>query len=166
NHYKVAMAIQINPAFSDQWLGGVDMYEWGNGVAVYDEQRAESRLTVNAQFGEASVTNPQPGEQAESFVLHDGKLHQIISRSRIQNKPHKVFIAANHPAVSKAEAPLLQGLNTAAKTILQCMIRQNPNARVRNTERFGVDLEFKLMFDRVKQKKHLFIKQARPLQLR
>ena len=64
------------------------------------------------------------------------------------------------------EQAILNKLAQGVKRIFQHKIIKNPDEHFRDPKRFGIDIEFKLMFDEISQKKRLFIKQARPILLR
>jgi hypothetical protein len=165
DHAKAAMAIQINPAFSDKWLNNVKRKEWGNGVALYDEKGGVKTLQLNSQFGTASVTNPMAGELPEALVFVDGKLEQIKARSSIQSHAHTVFLHPQLDTLNRADRFLLKQLQAGVKLIFDNEVVGNPDPEFRGPEAYGIDIEYKIMWDFTLGKKLLFIKQARPLAL-
>ncbi len=165
DHSKAAMAIQINPAFSDKWLNGLELYEWGNGVVLYDEKQGKKTFQVNSQWGEASVTNPLTGELPESLIVINDALTAVRGRATLQGKTHAIFIEPAEDAVKPTEQALLNKLQQAVKVIFAHKILQHPDPLYRNPEKYGIDIEFKILFDRKGKQKLLFIKQARPLNL-
>lgn len=165
DHSKAAMAIQINPAFSDKWLNGLELYEWANGVVLYDEKQGKKTFQVNSQWGEASVTNPLAGELPESLTVINDALTVVQGRATLQGKTHAIFIELAKDAVKPTEQALLNKLQQAVKVIFEHKILQHPDPLYRNPEKYGIDIEFKILFDRKGKQKLLFIKQARPLNL-
>lgn len=165
DHTNVAMAIQINPAFSDKWLNGVDLYEWGNGVILYDEKNGQKTWQINSQYGEASVTNPLPGELPESLSIVNDQLKSVKGRATIQGTVHEIFVDRSNDQLKADTLALLQQLQLGTQTIFKHKILQHPDEDFRNPEQFGIDIEFKIMFNRNTGEKELYIKQARPLAL-
>ena len=146
-------------------MNGLDLYECGSGVVLYDEISGKKTFQVNSQFGEASVTNPLPGELPESLVIVDGKLDEIKRRSSINDVGYEIFVSRDEDKIKEVEASLLDQLQQGVKIIFNNKILQNPNPVFSSPEKFGIDIEFKIMMNNDSGEKALFIKQARPLQL-
>lgn len=153
DHSKVAMAILINPAFSD---------EQANGVVVGQEDGGAFSSWVNAQKGEASVTNPENGEVPESFTiaLQGGQLTmtKLDSRSNLG----AVFLDPASDALTPALTSQLRQLHEATRTLYDHFVGERVAAGDR--QRYAIDLEYKLMAEGGSL--HLFIKQSRLLALR
>lgn len=63
NHLDVGMALLVHPNFPD---------EEANGVAItnnpYDSTGLEPAFYVNAQYGDADIVSPQPGETPDAYL--------------------------------------------------------------------------------------------------
>ena len=154
DHKQAALAVQINPSFSD---------EAANGVIVAQRKNGKMRYWVNSQFGEASVTNPSSGEIPESLrlelaadsatalqaelVAQTPTLHSVSSIG-------PVFLDADN-AWDSVKLPLFIELLISTQAVL--------DDRVSDQENYGIDIEFKLMNESGGLK--LYLKQARPINL-
>lgn len=165
DHSKVAMAIQINPAFSNQWMNGLDLYEWSSGVVLYNEKGGDRQFYINSQFGESSVTNPLPGELPESIIIVNDELKKIVGRSTINGTQYEIFVSRDEDKIIDSEMSLLAQLKQGVKIIFDKKILENPNPLFSSPEKFGIDIEFKVMLDNNSGRKAVYIKQARPLRL-
>jgi len=135
---QVAMAVLVHPGFHS---------ERANGVAISRdilEPEHGDRFYVNAQVGEALVTNPAPGVASDEFTYDPGRMqleyHEYSSLSpegRVMSRAETAFLACNLGAIHQHFRPLLDAE------------QKNPW--------FAMDIEFKLMGE----ERGLLIKQAR-----
>ncbi len=142
---SVAMGILVHPAF---------LAEQSNGVAVsrniLDPTRGDIYY-LNAQTGEASVTNPAPGTATEQAVYRWGRTPPILYQSQssllgaVNDTDGKVLSADEIVAVSCA----LYTIHAAFKPLLD-PAGEDPW--------FAMEVEFKL----IGPERRLLIKQARP----
>lgn len=135
---EVAMAVLVHPGFRSERVNGVaisrDVLEPTRGDLYY----------VNAQVGEALVTNPAPGVLSDEFTIDPGR-YQIEYHERSSFSPESTvmspteasFLACNLGAIHQYFRPLLDPE------------RKNPW--------FAMDIEWKL----VGPERALVIKQAR-----
>lgn len=81
-HTRVAMAVLVTPAFSDEAANGVAIT-----ANIYDPAPGgEDGFFVNGQLGEASVVQPSPGVTADSLVyyhFHAGQPATYYTRSNL-----------------------------------------------------------------------------------
>jgi hypothetical protein len=135
---QVAMAVLVHPGFHSERV---------NGVAISRdilEPEHGDRFYVNAQVGEALVTNPAPGIASDEFtydpvraqlVYHE---HSSLSpEERVMSPAEAAFLACNLSAIHEYFRPLL-----------------DPE---REKPWFAMDIEFKL----IGPERTLLIKQAR-----
>lgn len=150
-HADVAMAILVNPAFSD---------EFANGVVVGSNAGGPFVSWVNAQKGEASVTNPLEGEVPESFTVSgpaEGvSLQKIDSRSNIGN----VFLVNGAPTLDPLLVPQLTRLHAVTEQLHRHFVGERVAAGDRHE--YAIDIEYKLMTEGGGTPK-LFVKQSRLL---
>ena len=59
----------------------------------------------------------------------------------------------------------MKALQEAVKVVFDQKVVNNPDPVFNSPEQYGIDIEYKIMWDRQLRKKLLFIKQARPLTL-
>lgn len=140
DHQKAAMGILINEAFPE---------EYANGVALtLPNKEGTPSIHINTQYGELSVTNPVGTEQPEViyFRQFDSKWYVTEARSSI----HNIFVE------NALLTPLVRQLQQACIQI-DALLRAN----VQDPENYGVDVEFKIMKEKMGFK--LYIKQARLL---
>ena len=150
DHSAVGMAILINPAFSG---------EYGNGVVIGSQEANGFRTWVNAQKGEASVTNPLEDEISESFTFIGRNLNemQVQSRSNIED----VFLAQADEAVDRQLSPQLLQLQRLTQQLHDYFVaRQREKGDLR---KYGIDIEYKLMEE--EGYISLYVKQSRLLNL-
>ncbi len=155
NHGAVGMAILINPAFSDEYANGVVI----GSVESVGPNTVGFRTWVNAQKGEASVTNPVEDEIPESFTFIGKKLDtlQIQSRSNIET----VFLKENENAVrSEVSVQLLQLQQITQQLYDHFVARQR---ELNDRRKYGIDIEYKLMTEGTQIV--LYVKQSRLLNL-
>lgn len=150
-HDRVALAVLINPAFKN---------EDSNGVVVAKVTNKGFSTWVNAQKGEASVTNPEDGEVPESFTFLDEKLDVLTVNSR--SNVGDVFLAPGAASLSPAVKPLVLELKRATQKLHTFMVDRQ-KAKGDNTP-YGVDIEYKVM-NEGGGKKALWVKQSRLLSL-
>jgi hypothetical protein len=141
DHGKVAMAILITPAFTR---------EYANGVAITTKENGKISVFINTQYGENSVTNPQNGQIPESIVYEtaQNEVYQIRSRSSL----HDILL----------QNELKNQLTELKKMVLKIHDILTKSHSYRPNTQFGVDIEFKIMYENRGYK--LYIKQARLLQ--
>jgi hypothetical protein len=135
---QVAMAVLVHPGFHSEHV---------NGVAISRdilEPMHGDRFYVNAQIGEALVTNPAPGVASDEFTYDPGRVqlvyHEHSSLSpdvRVMSPSEAAFLACNLNAIHQYFQPLLDPA------------QKNPW--------FAMDIEFKL----IGPERVLLIKQAR-----
>jgi hypothetical protein len=150
-HSQVAIAILINPAFKN---------EDSNGVVVARATKDGFSTWVNAQKGEASVTNPEDGQIPESFSFLEEKLDALVVNSR--SNLGDVFLAPSASRADPATKDLVLELKRASQKLHGFMVdRQRAKGDVTP---YGIDIEYKVMVDGA-GKKALWIKQSRLLSL-
>jgi hypothetical protein len=136
---QVAMAVLVHPGFHS---------ERANGVAISRdvlEPLHSDRYYINAQVGEALVTNPAPGIRSDAFTYQAGGWQEFVFQEHssfnagvpVLSEAETKFLACNLAAIHRAFRPLLDP------------DEKNPW--------FAVDIEFKLMGP----ERSLLIKQAR-----
>ena len=154
DHLKVGMAIQINPSFTD---------EAANGVLVASKKGLKMNYWINSQFGEASVTNPSPGEVPESIKLEtiatqsDDLLLDLRNNLTVLHSPsnlQSIFWSSAEGIDPEKEPALLELLLSSQKVF---------HHFIDDPETYGIDIEFKLMNEQAGPK--IYLKQARPIYL-
>jgi phosphoenolpyruvate synthase/pyruvate phosphate dikinase len=131
-HSAVGMAILINPAFSDEYANGVVI----GSVETIGPNTVGFRTWVNAQKGEASVTNPVENEISESFTFIGKKLDklQVQSRSNLAT----VFLEENENGVrSEVSAQLLQLQQITQQLYDHFVARQR---ELNDRRKYGIDM--------------------------
>ena len=135
----VAMAVLVHPAYKSERV---------NGVAISRDALQPTRgdrYYVNAQIGEALVTNPAPGIDSEQFTYELYRLPRVVYHSR------STFSPAD-PVISEEEA------GTLACNLYQIHQHFRPLLDPdQQNSWFAMDVEWKLMGDA----RQLVIKQAR-----
>ena len=150
DHGKVGMAILINPAFSD---------EYANGVVIGSQETPGFRTWVNAQKGEAAVTNPLDDDISESFTFFGKSAGNIEVQSR--SNIGSVFLEEVQASVRDSLLPQLLQLQEITQQLFDHFVAQQ---RVQGDRRkYGIDIEYKLMQE--VEKVVLYIKQSRLLNL-
>ncbi|MEM7040938.1 MAG: hypothetical protein AAF570_28500, partial [Bacteroidota bacterium] len=111
------------------------------------------RILVNAQAGEHAVTNPESGDVPESIVFPNpaSSIYKVTQPSNIR----PVFDSA--PDLQ----PLLDELRVLTVDIHRRLAVPAETASKGKPQRFGVDMEFKLMKEG--EEVRLYLKQARLL---
>lgn len=152
-HADVGMAILVNPAFSD---------ELANGVVV-GGPGADGKFAswVNAQAGEASVTNPLEGEIPESFTLVGGPTSLAITKLDTRSNLGNIFLASSSDAIAANRAQLAE-LHEATQKLHAHFVAER--IAEGDKQAYAIDLEYKLMTEPTGVK--LYIKQSRLLALR
>ncbi|MEM9092029.1 MAG: PEP/pyruvate-binding domain-containing protein [Cyanobacteria bacterium P01_F01_bin.53] len=150
DHGAVGMAVLMNPAFSD---------EYANGVVIGSSEQAGFRTWVNAQKGEASVTNPLDDEIPESFTFFDNRIQNldVQSRSNIDN----VFLEENNEAIRTEVITQLSQLKQITSQLYDHFVSKQRDLDDRR--KYGIDIEYKLMKEG--EKIVLYVKQSRLLNL-
>jgi phosphoenolpyruvate synthase/pyruvate phosphate dikinase len=155
DHSKAAIAVQINPSFTD---------EAANGVIIASKKEEVVEYWVNSQFGEASVTNPVRGEVPESIKYSsksdaESDFNADIQRQRptLQNASSigNVFIKNTFGELDEQKIDLFIELLRNTKVLLDNLVE--------DPRKYGIDIEFKLVNE--DQKLKLYLKQARPINL-
>jgi hypothetical protein len=141
DHRQVAMAILVHPAFPD---------EAANGVAFTTNPFNTRRPAhyVNAQFGEVSVVNPDPGVVGEQYLLYtwyDTPEIEYLSRSSLADADQTVLRWEEVVALSEALTQIHQHFR--------------PIYSPARPTSWGMDVEFKFLGP----ERRLLIKQARPI---
>ncbi len=142
DHTAVAMAVLVHPAQPDEAANGVALT-----VNLFNPRRPG--FFVNAQEGEASVTNPGPGEVPDQFILYTW-----YEEPEVEYLSYSNLTEDNAPVLSWEET---LDLYSALQRIHQHFRAIYDPAREDRT--FGMDVEFKLL----KPGRTLQIKQARPI---
>jgi hypothetical protein len=139
DQYAVAMAVLVHPAYKS---------ERANGVAISRDalQPTHSdRYYINAQVGEALVTNPAPGVESDELT------YELYRSPRMVFHGHSTF-TPDAPVLSEAEAGFLTcNLYQIHQYFRPILDPYQENAW------FAMDIEWKLMGD----ERALAIKQAR-----
>ncbi len=146
DHTRVAMGVLVNPSFSD---------EDANGVAItanlYDPSvGGEDALFLNAQVGEISVVQPDPGITADSLMyyhFHIGQPATYYTRSSLNG---------GVPVLSRSELFDLGRTLTAIRDRFATTYDPPPGYG-----RLPIDVEWKLVDDGAGVRR-IWIKQARP----
>ena len=150
DHAQVGMAVLINPAFST---------EFANGVVVGSAEKAGFQTWVNAQVGEASVTNPLEGEIPESFTFSQRDLSKLLSPSR--SNLGEVFLKADLTGVKPELSSQLLELQAITQKLHEHFVAAQRAEG--DNRKYGIDIEFKLMQEGSDVK--LYVKQSRLLNL-
>lgn len=150
DHSKVGMAILINPAFSD---------EYGNGVVIGSQEDIGFRTWVNAQKGEASVTNPLDNEIPESFTF----VGRSVDRPQVQSHSNlgNVFLDDETSEVHPTLLPQLLQLQNISNRLYDHFVARQRDLDDRR--KYGIDIEYKLMSEG--DQVVLYVKQSRLLNL-
>ena len=152
DHGAVGMAILINPAFSD---------EYANGVVIGSQESLGFRTWINAQKGEAAVTNPLEDEIPESFTFFGRNTDAIAIQSRSNLGSVFLDASSDREAVNSALEPqLLQLQGITQKLFDHFVAKQREQGDCR---KYGIDIEYKLM--REANRVVLYAKQSRLLNL-
>lgn len=144
DHFKTAMGVLVHPNFDNELVNGVALTK-----NIYFPDFAG--FYVNAQVGEALVTNPNPNDVSEEFLVMEeanfasGNRWEII-RIRRSNlvKPGGTVMSETHLSELIEQMEIIQA---HFKAVYQA----------HNDEGFAMDIEFKVTED-----DKLAIKQARP----
>jgi len=146
------MSVLVNPAFSD---------EHANGVVVGSREGKAFVSWINAQKGEASVTNPLEGEVPESFTITNAgpsvAIKNLDSRSNLGN----VFLASGAASLDPALTGELARLHSVTEKLHTHFVAERRAAG--DTHTYAIDIEYKLMTSPAGPK--LFVKQSRLLLL-
>lgn len=155
DHGKAAMAIQINPAFTD---------EAANGVMVISKS-SNNRYSywINSQRGEASVTNPVDGQIPESVKLVSSAVTSAALKAELERTSPSVEARSNVGSVFVLENGALDPTRVDLLTQTLLIGKRILDALVSEPDKFGIDIEYKLVDFGGAWK--LVIKQARPLRL-
>jgi hypothetical protein len=135
----VAMAILVHPAYRSEVV---------NGVAVSRDALQPTRgdrFYINAQLGEALVTNPAPGIESDEITFDPYRAPYAMYHSRSTFSPDETVMTQNELAFLACN---LDALNRYFRPRLD-PLEENPW--------FAVDIEFKLMGPA----RELVIKQSR-----
>ncbi len=149
DHLKVGMAILINPAFVN---------ESANGVVMGSESVNGFKTLVNAQKGEASVTNPLEGEVSELFSF----LNQDFSKLEDTKSSNlgSVFLSSESKILDDMSDSLLD-LQVVTKTLHDYFVGRQRT--LGDKRAYGIDLEFKILL--VNGMPQFIVKQSRLLNL-
>ena len=137
---QVGMGVLIHPAYRSERVNGVAVSR-----DVLDPTRGD-RYYINAQLGEALVTNPAPGIASDQFTF------QSNGWLRLEQHTHSSF-SPEEPVMSLEEIEALSCNLTQIHNHFRAVL--DPEQQV---SWFAVDIEFKLMGPG----RTLAIKQARP----
>jgi len=139
DQHAVAMAVLVHPAYHSERV---------NGVAISRDALQPThadRYYVNAQVGEALVTNPAPGIESDELTV------ELYRSPRVVYHGHSTFSPQN-PVLTDAEASVL------VCNLYQIHQHFQPILDPKNDDAwFAMDIEWKLMGD----SRQLIIKQAR-----
>ena len=150
DHSAVGMAVLINPAFSN---------EYGNGVVIGSQEDLGFRTWVNAQKGEASVTNPLDDEIPESFTFFGRNISVVEPQSR--SNVGAVFLQENQDLVKNELSPQLLQLQGITQRLYDYFVAKQ--REIGDRRKYGIDIEYKLMSEA--EKVVLYVKQSRLLNL-
>ncbi len=137
---QVGMGVLIHPAFRSERVNGVAVSR-----DVLDPTRGD-RYYINAQVGEALVTNPAPGIASDQFTF------QSNGWLRLEQHTHSSF-SPDEPVMALEEIEALSCNLTQIHEHFRSVL--DPEQEV---SWFAIDIEFKLMGP----ERTLLIKQARP----
>jgi hypothetical protein len=136
---SVAMAVLVHPAYRSERV---------NGVAISRDALQPTRgdrYYVNAQLGEALVTNPAPGIESDEFTYELYRFPRMVYHSRSSFTPERGVISESEAGVLACN---LYRIHEHFRPLL------DPE---RKNSWFAMDIEWKLMGDA----RTLAIKQAR-----
>ncbi len=150
DHSKVGMAVLINPAFSD---------EYANGVVIGSQEANGFRIWVNAQKGEASVTNPLDNEISESFTFI-GRNTENVEVQALSNVGDVFLEEADKTVQPELSSQLLQ-LQRITQQLHDYFVAKQRDLGDRR--KYGIDIEYKLMEE--DDEIALYVKQSRLLNL-
>jgi hypothetical protein len=153
DHAAVGMAILVNPAFSD---------ENANGVVVGSRTDGTFSSWINAQAGEASVTNPADGEVPESFTCVPSSTGMVVKKLDSRSNIANIFLETGAASIRPDRAAQLRELHDAADKLHAHFVAEQVAKGDRQP--YAIDIEYKLMPEGAGVK--LFIKQSRLLALR
>lgn len=137
---QVGMGVLIHPAYKSERVNGVAVSR-----DVLDPTRGD-RYYINAQVGEALVTNPAPGIASDQFTF------QSNGWLRLEQHTHSSF-SPDQPVMTLEEIEALSCNLTQIHDHFRSVL--DPEQKV---SWFAIDIEFKLMGP----EHRLVIKQARP----
>jgi phosphoenolpyruvate synthase/pyruvate phosphate dikinase len=145
NHRNAAMALLVNPSYTDELANGVAIT-----ANIYDPSPGgEDAFTINAQVGEESVVQPDPGVTADQllyFHFHAGQPATYFVRSSL---------TGGQPVLTRAELFALgQSLDAIRSHFDDFYDRPAGYAAL------PMDVEWKLVDEAGERK--VMIKQARP----
>lgn len=132
DHKEVAMALLISPAFE---------HEYANGVLMSIPQKTDFSFLINTQFGDESISNPTRFIASERLVFNS---NFALTETQSQSEIHPIFLDSRL-------ADAKQDLLVAATHLHEKFARETPG--------YGIDLEFKVMYEKENYK--LYIKQVR-----
>ncbi|MEO1621238.1 MAG: PEP/pyruvate-binding domain-containing protein [Cyanobacteria bacterium J06632_3] len=150
DHSAVGMAILINPAFSD---------EYGNGVVIGSQESNGFRTWVNAQKGEASVTNTVEDEISESFTFIGRSADDVVVQSR--SNIGDVFLEEGSSTIQPVLSSQLSQLQSITQRLHDYFVAKQREKGDRR--KYGIDIEYKLMEEN--EQVVLYVKQSRLLNL-
>ena len=150
DHSAVGMAILNNPDFSD---------EYGNGVVIGSQESNGFRTWVNAQKGEASVTNPVEDEISESFTFIGRSADDVVVQSR--SNIGDVFLEESSSAIRPVLSSQLSQLQSTTQRLHDYFVAKQREKGDRR--KYGIDIEYKLMEENGQVV--LYVKQSRLLNL-
>ncbi len=147
DHKKVGMALLVHRSFPD---------ESANGVAVtanpFDATQVEPGFYVNAQLGDNSVVQPDPGVTTDQFIYYFD----------LQGQPvvfldHSNLVPEGQTVLSSSQIHELGvGLKAVHQFFYPAYGKDNPSGW------YAMDVEFKFDAEEAGEVPRLYIKQARP----
>jgi hypothetical protein len=151
-HQDVGMAILVNPAFSD---------EFANGVVVGSKEGSGFASWINAQKGEASVTNPLNGEVPESFTVIPRGSGLSITKLDSRSNIGAIFLDDGSDQLRPSLTTQLRELHDATEKLHRHFTAEQ--AAEGDPRTYAIDIEYKLMTENGALK--LYVKQSRLLNL-
>ena len=136
DHLAAAMGVLVHPNYSDEPVNGV-------AVSVDPAYGTEGTYYVNSQVGEDLVTNPEANSAPEEVLLYPDETYTVFALSN-QVLPGQLLMTDDQLAQLRRHLAAIHE-------------RFGELYGVQQSERFAMEIEFKITSDNV-----LAIKQARP----
>jgi hypothetical protein len=137
---SIAMGVLVHPAYESERVNGVAVSR-----DILDPTRGD-RYYINAQIGEALVTNPAPGIASDQFTYAPGGWQPLVQHTKSSLSPGAPVMTVKEIEFLSCN---LRAIHDHFRTVL------DPEQQV---SWFAIDIEFKLMGS----ERALVIKQARP----
>eukprot|EP01061_Rhynchopus_euleeides_P016672 TRINITY_DN27998_c0_g1_i1.p2 TRINITY_DN27998_c0_g1~~TRINITY_DN27998_c0_g1_i1.p2 ORF type:complete len:351 (+),score=160.57 TRINITY_DN27998_c0_g1_i1:134-1054(+) len=165
DHFKTYMGVLVHTSYGDEQANGV-------GVTKNIYQQGTKGHYVNVQYGEISVTNPEPivvGGQTVNSVPDEFLLAEVIGNDQNGDLEYtwiKQYMRhSNVETVYGKPVPTVNVLTDAEITELRVAmsaIQDHFKPIYNGGDNFAMDIEFKITYTTDGSRGHLEIKQARP----